>query len=81
MNNNQLKQDNTTVELKAKELIEKFRNELSGALYSPHNDVSAKQCALICVDEIIKEIPVYPAEQKYEKIEFWQSVKSAIEKH
>lgn len=31
----------------AKELVEKFQSELSGALYSPYNNISAKQCALI----------------------------------
>ena len=41
----------------AKELVEKFADELRGALYSPHNSVSPKQCAIIHCDLMIKRLP------------------------
>ena len=49
---------------------------------------ASKQCAIICVDEIIKNNPTNPLKSSYhliysdmvdEAIEFWQEVKKEIE--
>lgn len=43
--------------------------------------LSAKQCALIAVDEIIAENKLFPYNTIfYERINFWQEVKQEIEK-
>lgn len=55
---------------KARELIGKF-NEIHTL-----NNYEAKQCALIAVDELIKEN--YPTDIK--RCEFWQEVRTEIEK-
>jgi hypothetical protein len=64
---------------KAKELFEKFIpmtkdwDELNGWIDNVNN---AKQCALIAIDEIIKEH--YPQDAK--RCEYWDEVKTEIEK-
>jgi hypothetical protein len=77
---------------KALELIIKFQSGYieNGFSYQFQNDENdAKHCALICVDEIIKSNPTNPLTGGYielysdmidEAIEFWQEVKSEIEK-
>lgn len=70
---------------KAEELLNKYYDEVP--YYGQGNDQKhqeAKLCALICVDEIIN-LPVYFQDyehgQKDEShLEFWQEVKSEIEK-
>jgi hypothetical protein len=68
-----------TAENKANELIDKFIpftkdwDELNGWMDNVNN---AKQCALIAVDEIIKEH--YPQDAK--RCEYWNQVKQEIEK-
>lgn len=72
---------------KAKELIGKFKQELSGALYSPHNDFTAKACALICVEEMIKIqenfyglVLTEPFRQRcIERVEYLEQVKQITE--
>jgi hypothetical protein len=55
----------------AKELVVKYLNIEFGLL----TDNQAKQCAFICVDEIIKTyIDIDP------KLKYWQEVKQEIEK-
>ena len=72
--------------LKAKELVERFRN--TGIKDIDLYDIStirtkiAKQCALIAVDEIIESL-VYCVECKIEQTQesdYWQQVKSEITK-
>jgi hypothetical protein len=79
---------------KALELITNFRlfqsisyDEDGG--YSKNYNVSrhnAKQCAIICVQEIMKANPIVPLEYMLESEaldkarEYWQSVKTEIEK-
>lgn len=61
----------------AERLIEMFQNELSGVLYSPHNNVSARQCAVICVNMLIEETPPHVSRDDRDGLnnqEFWQSV-------
>jgi hypothetical protein len=54
---------------KAKALVRRFRG-----FEMPNEHISSKQCALICVDEILKE-----AYCSY-KTQYWQEVKQEIEK-
>ena len=76
--------------LKAKELVERFRN--TGIKDIDLYDIStirtkiAKQCALIAVDEILDELSDYRCENSdcqqnngY-SIDYWQQVKSEITK-
>ena len=69
---------------KAKELFEKFYliSELNGScMITKH---SAKQCALIAVDEIINNFGLRTNGQKfyteYRAVEYYQEVKKEIEK-
>ena len=83
-------------EEKAKELVDKFKQY---SYYDAHdlttrrareesNIESAKECALIAVDEILKVRPIIPSPMPSESItdcciqanDFWQQVKTEIEK-
>jgi hypothetical protein len=61
---------------KAKELVNKFIQ------YTPANEefefIYAKKCALIAVDEIIKEVTPKVSLYTYQ-LQFWQEVKKEIE--
>ena len=62
---------------KAKELVDKMHSKMySDGIYD------AKQCALICVDEIIEEIKEWNMSviDYQNRIEYWQEVKQEIEK-
>jgi hypothetical protein len=60
-----------TAKDKAKELVDRFLNEQNDT-----EEISqAKQCALICVDEILQEIEGFPYAYK-----FWEEVKQEINK-
>ena len=64
-----------TAKEKAEELVEKFRDD--PRMFSPLDLDDSKQCALICVDEImgaLNEIPFV------NQTEYWQEVKQEIEK-
>ena len=60
---------------KAEELVEKY--EYSGELVSDirMSEEDAKECALICVEQMIEECEGYPKGIKY-----WQDVKQEIYK-
>ena len=61
---------------KAKELIQLFYNKQCSHSITELAYKSAKQCALICVDEILREIPKrFDSEEIY-----WEEVKKEIEK-
>ena len=63
---------------KAKELVDRFYEiQLKSKGYA--SVVLAKQCALICVDEIIEDATHDPFNAKT-RIEYWQEVKQEIEK-
>jgi len=71
---------------KAIELIEKFRKySYNGACEENDERVehyNAKQCALICVDEIISEMEYIDENDtsiSYKRFEYWHSVKEEIE--
>jgi hypothetical protein len=82
-----------TLQEKAKELVAKYQNidiEIGGQYdgYLTMNLQDAKQCALVAVDEILKASPSKPIESDngsyssdiIESIEYWQEVKTEIEK-
>jgi len=62
-----------TAKEKAKELVELYCQLLSIRDYE--NKDLAKQCALICCDEIWKELDVYSRRIKYD---FYQQVRNEI---
>lgn len=65
---------------KAKELIDKFFDYVE-AMTSNQQNENAKQCALICVDEIIEELDAYNRHGGLNgRINFLIEVKSEIEK-
>ena len=65
-----------TAKDKAKELIQLFYNKQCSHSITELAYKSAKQCALICVDEILREIPKrFDSEEIY-----WEKVKKEIEK-
>lgn len=57
---------------KAIQLYNKFSN-------AANSHIEGKKCALICVDELIKECTVYrPSPES--RFDYWQEVKKEIEK-
>ena len=67
---------------KAIELWWKYYNRIEHTLseeYSPHENFITKQCALIAVDEIIKDRERLNDALFYDS-EYWQEVKQELEK-
>jgi hypothetical protein len=65
---------------KAIELVEKFRTHTYNGEDNQYSE-NAKRCALIAVDEIIEEVRDYcDTNFHQERFNFWQEVKSEIEK-
>jgi len=62
---------------KAKELVDRFIPFTDGMTRTEEVE-NAKQCALICVDEMIRVFKLEEASQ--ELIEWWKEVKQEIEK-
>ncbi len=69
-----------TTKEKAKELIEKFRYNDS-IPQSRMEEYKAKQCAIICVDEIIQQFKEELSANVtgHYKIDYWQQVKTEIQ--
>ena len=67
---------------KAIELYEKFYYQLPSTLADKVQDCAAQECALIVVDEVLKQQPydVYTIEQCGNVNKYWQEVKQEIEK-
>ena len=67
---------------KAKKLVQIYFNKVSDA--NPLEDIlfSAKQCAVICVDEIIQNIPSEVMSYKpfIMNTDYWEKVKQEINK-
>ena len=63
---------------KAEEIVFKFRNTLSSDNRSWK--VEYKQCALICVEEILKETKRTNADISRSRYSYWVGVKQEIEK-
>tara|TARA_R110000851_G_scaffold318152_1_gene481872 strand:- start:40 stop:249 length:210 start_codon:yes stop_codon:yes gene_type:complete len=62
---------------KAKELVERFKyRTIRGTEFETMSISLAKQCALICVDEILEIKSVY---HSIELDNYWQEVKQEIE--
>lgn len=75
----------TPAQIKAKELVDKFENYVQDKDFFGDNSIkqNSKQCALIAVDEIIKNIDatiLYHKESTALPInmKFWQKVKNEI---
>ena len=65
-----------TTKDKAKELVEEFYKWVATPDDRDIEFYKSKQCALICVDEILREIPKrFDSEEIY-----WEEVKKEIEK-
>ena len=65
-----------TAKEKAKELVDKMKlkvNVIDINNYTAQNEYGAKQCALICVDEILIILP-------FTYVKYWQEVKQEINK-
>lgn len=65
---------------KAEELIEKFYYIKSNSEYFGVNWEIAKKCALIAIDEIIKQCWDYRDIDLQASYDYWQEVKQEIEK-
>ena len=65
---------------KAKELFLKFMNNVLDYTQTGLDPFKAKQCALIAVDEIIKECEKFFEAISENRKLFWQEVKKEIEK-
>ena len=66
---------------KAEQLVDEFRNSIMSFLSDSMKDKNAKQCALKCVDEIIKANPYGEATKyipAYSTIKYWQEVREEI---
>ena len=61
---------------KAKELVDKMMNEQ----FNTEEISQAKQCALICVNEILHELEEEEDGYRMDRVEYWEQVKQEIEK-
>jgi hypothetical protein len=61
---------------KAKELVDKFRNEILSFLGDKMKDKNAKRCALISVDEILN---INSVDKDFSLSHYWLDVKEEIE--
>ena len=71
-----------TPKQKANELFEKYFNIIDNSHPLTDIDISAKQCALIVVDELLNANGLHPNDTDYDynKAElYWQEVKQEIE--
>lgn len=64
-------------EEKAKELVDRFYDYINFSECYQGSKASAKQCALICVDEITSCEHFYRSKKS---VNYWQEVKQKIEK-
>jgi len=61
----------------AKDKAEELRNQMKNCLYSD-GLYDAKQCALICVNEIIEEFKLMVPEPYKQHYKFWENVKEEL---
>ena len=64
---------------KAKELVENFSYSV-GDIPECNIDYRAKQCALICVDEMLFELEDIEDGYRMDRVEYWEEVKQELEK-
>jgi nucleoside-triphosphatase THEP1 len=62
---------------KAKELFDKYYIVCQEFTEEIQCSIQAKQCAIIAVDEIIKELD---SERVFERIDYWNEVKAELKK-
>ena len=62
---------------KAKKLVDRFINQMPKYLQGKTGRLTAKQCALICVDEMLEELGEEYLPRAYK---YWQEVKQEIKK-
>ena len=70
-----------TAKDKAKELVDGFKyRTIRGTEFETMSISLAKQCALICVDEIVKNQPydIYTIDQCNNLTKYWREVKQEI---
>ena len=69
-----------TAKEKAKELVEKY--QFNGDMIDDirMSEESAKQCALICVDEILESLWNVGHSSSNDEINYWKEVKQEINK-
>ena len=65
---------------KARELVEKFMQPIDGLYKYPMCKDTAKQCALIAVEEICEAIDWHEFEHPNKEWDYWQQVKTEIQK-
>tara|TARA_R110000868_G_scaffold53103_1_gene167047 strand:+ start:580 stop:810 length:231 start_codon:yes stop_codon:yes gene_type:complete len=70
---------------KADELFNNFYNHcFNPDGYRSDNEDNAVECALFCVDEILKALEsdsiIYGSEYRFEETDYWQEVKNEINK-
>jgi hypothetical protein len=65
---------------KAKELVDKYYHLFSVELENTIDYREAKQCALIAVDEMIKQQQIQFDEMIWSCVGYWKEVKQEIEK-
>lgn len=72
------------VQEKARELVDKFKDYAYTSWHGGDDEMTteeaAKQCAIICVDEILNALCTIYADDIVSRQVFWQSVRAAIEK-
>ena len=65
---------------KAQELVERFTLHQSDDYPNSDEDYHAKQCALICVDEILESLWNVGHSFSNDEIKYWKEVKQEIKK-
>lgn len=63
---------------KAKYLVQDFQDKLSGVLQLSLNNVAAKECAIMCVDEIIDALGSVKSWVNNTKKKYFKKVKEEI---
>ena len=65
---------------KASELVDKFNCNINFSECFQGHRASAKQCALICVDEMLLELEDIEDGYRMDRVEYWKEVKQEIKK-
>ena len=62
-------------------MVDKYQNELRGALYSPHNNISAIHCAIMECEARMEEISKYSYREHYmQRMEEIESILTELQK-
>ena len=69
-----------TAKQEATELVDRFKQYSSGNVGGDSEKYTAKQCALICVDEMIKEHLKYTIEMSSDRYKELEEVKNELNK-